>query len=112
MENAVYHDAVEFILEGGFVVTGVRTDAVDGDENVAADQVRSGRVVERDDVGIVIVLQVLLVHLAQVAIAAENVIDLRDPMVFRFSGLLDPLAQVVGAPEDEAHIFFEEQDGG
>ena len=106
------HDAVELVGEGAAVGLGVDFDAIDRDENVAADDVWSGRIVEGDDVGIVIVLQVLLVHLAQVAVAAENVIDLRDPMAFRFSGLLDPLAQVVGAPEDEAHIFFEEQDGG
>jgi len=72
VEYAVYDDAVQFVLVVLPELLGIGLDGVKADEEVSADAVALG-VVEGDDVGVVVVLQVLAVHLQYALVVAEDV---------------------------------------
>ena len=75
VEDAVYDDAVQLVFEALSVFLGVAFDGVEADEYVAAYPVAFG-VVEGDDVGVVVVLQVLPVDFQDAAVVAKDVADL------------------------------------
>ena len=86
MEDAVDDDAVELFIVGGALLLGIGAHGVEADEEVACDGVfLAGEegivaVVEGDDVGVVVVLQILTVHLKYFFVVAEDVADVPHPL--------------------------------
>lgn len=74
MEQAMGHDAVELVCGPLFVVTCVVPDTVDGDENVSGNPVSTGHG-EREDVRVVVVIEVPAIDPEHVVIAAKEVIQ-------------------------------------
>ena len=71
VQDAMDNHAIKFVLELGPIEGGVLPDGIHADEQVAADSVALA-IVERDDVGEVIVLQVLHIHVQDVVVRTEN----------------------------------------
>ena len=74
MEQAMGHDAVELVCGPLFVVTCVVPHTVDGDENVSGNPVSTVHR-EREDVRVVVVIEVPAIDLEHVVIAAKEVIQ-------------------------------------
>ena len=89
VEDAVYDDAVQLVFEALSVFLGVAFDGVEADEYVAAYPVAFG-VVEGDDVGVVVVLQVLPVDFQDAAVVAKDVADLSGSFSVRGGYGFDP----------------------
>lgn len=74
VQDAVDNDAVQFAFVRLVELLGVGAHGVQADEQVACDAV-SFAIIEGDDIGVVIVLQVLSIHLQDFFIRAEDVGD-------------------------------------
>ena len=65
------HDSVKFFFEGGFKSTGIVLHAIHADKNIAFDF--WGRLVgEGNDIGKVIMTQILYIELVKVVVGAED----------------------------------------
>ena len=73
MQDAVYYYAVQFLLVCCAYHLAVAANGVERDEKVAADNILLA-VVEGDDVGVVVVLQILAVNLKNLLVVAEDII--------------------------------------
>ena len=74
VENAVDDDAMQFGIVVSAKKLGVGANGVEADEQVATQFVALA-IVEGDDVGIVVVLQVLAVHLQYFLVVTEKIGD-------------------------------------
>ena len=65
---------MQLLLIRGGKLFGIRADGIKTDEQIACN-LRPARIVERDDVGIIIVLQILPVDLQNLFVRTENITD-------------------------------------
>ena len=72
VQDAMDDDAVQLGVIRGIELFGIGAHRVEADKQVARNAVSFG-IVEGDDVGVIIVLQVLAVHLQYLLIGAEDV---------------------------------------
>ena len=91
VQYAVDDDSVEFGRVGDAAFLGIGAYGVEADEDVAADAVVL-IIVESDDVGVVVVLEVLLVDLEDFVVVAEDVGDVAHLAIVSFGHQLDPCA--------------------
>ena len=72
VQHAVYDHTTQFVVVLRTALLGVTADSVERNDHVAGDASRGG-VVERDDVGIVVVSQELDVGLEDILVVTEQV---------------------------------------
>ena len=74
---------VEFLVVGSVEGFGISLHRVETDKQVAGDLI-AARVIERDDIRIIIMLEVLAVYFQNLLVGAEDVADIADlPLIFR-----------------------------
>lgn len=84
-------DPTHFLLSRNAQLPGVIRDALDTDENVPLNESFFFTLVEGNNVGIVIVLQVVAVDLEHVFIRTENIIQFPDSLPFALGLAFEPL---------------------
>ena len=72
MQNAVYDNTVQLFVISASYLFGIAAHGIQTDEQVTADYVVFA-IVERDDVGIIIVLQVFPVYFKNLFVIAKDV---------------------------------------
>ena len=72
MEDAMDDGAVQLFVVRGMELLRVRADSVEANEQIAPDAVAC-RIVECNDIGIIIVLEVLAIHLQNLRVGAKDV---------------------------------------
>ena len=82
VQNAVYDDAVQLVVVSLAKLLGIGAHRVEADKQVAAQHIALA-VVEGDDVGVIVVLEVLAVHLEYLFVVAEHVGHLAHALVVR-----------------------------
>ena len=104
------HDAMEFIQGAGIQVFGVVSSAVDGDHDVRGEPVCrwSGK---REDVGVVVVMQVFAVEGQHLLIVGEEKVEFTDGMSIRPGAILNPGAYVGALGEPKRRVEELEGDG-
>jgi hypothetical protein len=112
VEDAVDNDAVELLFEGSAEFAGIFADAVYADEDVAFELAFNIRIVEGDNVGICLVVEVFDVFGAEVFVGAEDEIYLVDGMLFLLGYALDPGGGFPGVGKFESDVFGEKIDCG
>ena len=90
VEDAVDDYAAEFAFVGLTNLIGVGGNGFERNEHVAVDLAAAG-VVEGDDVGEVVVLQKLPIHLQNFFIAAEDITERADHAIVISGHAFDPL---------------------
>jgi hypothetical protein len=110
MKDAVDDDAVELFFEGAGELVGIFADAIDADEDVTFELAFNIRIVEGDDVGIGLVVEVFDVFGPEVFVRAEDEIYLVDGMLFLLGYALDPGGSLPGVGKFENYVFGEKID--
>ena len=77
MEDAVDDGTVEFLVVGSVEGFGISLHRVETDKQVAGDLI-AARIIERDDICIIIMLEVLAVYFQNLLVGAEDVADIAD----------------------------------
>ena len=110
VQDAMGHDAMEFIQRVGIQVFGVVSSAVDGDHDVRGEPVCrwSGK---REDVGVVVVIQVFAVEGQHLLIVGEEKVEFTDGMSIRPGAILNPGAYVGALGEPKRRVEELEGDG-
>ena len=104
MEYAVYDDTQQLVVVRLAEELGVRAYGVERDDEVAVDDIAVG-VVEGDDVGVVVVAEILAVHLENLLVVAEEIAYLSHSSAVRGCNLPDPSAHVASAYGRHLHVF-------
>ena len=78
MKDAMDNGAVQLFVVRGMELLRIRADGIEADEQIAPDAV-ARRIVECNDIGIIIVLEVLAVHLQDLRVGAKDLsLDMGD----------------------------------
>ena len=72
VQDPVNDDAVQFMEKRNGINRGILTDPVNADENVAFHALGTVRLVERNDVRKIVMLQIFPVHLKQIIVRTKN----------------------------------------
>lgn len=89
VQDAVYDDTVQLRVVVASEELRIRAHGIEADEEVTAEPVAFA-VIEGDDVGVVIVLQILAVHLQNLLVGTENIGDFTGPFPVSGGYGLDP----------------------
>lgn len=92
VEQAVGQYPAHFLPGRNAQLPGIIGYALNADKDVAFDFASGLALIERDDVGVVIVLEVVAVNLQQVLVGAENVVQITHGIPLTFGLLAEPLA--------------------
>ena len=91
MEDAVDDGTVEFLVVGSVEGFGISLHRVETDKQVAGDLI-AARIIERDDIRIIIMLEVLAVYFQNLLVGAEDVADIADLLTVCGGNFLYPVA--------------------
>ncbi len=83
------HHADQLLLESDRILLRIFADPFHADENIAVQNIPFA-IVKRDNVGIGVVLQILLVDLQQVRIITKNIVHIAYFFVFGLNHLAYP----------------------
>jgi hypothetical protein len=112
VEHAVDDDAVELFVKGAAELIGIFANAVYADEDIAFDLAFYIGIVEGDDVGVSLVVEVFDVLGAEVLVRTEYEIDLVEREFFLLNDKLDPGGSFSGMGKPKGNVFGEEVDCG
>ena len=91
VEDTVDDGTVEFLVVGSVEGFGISLHRIEADKQVAGDLI-AARVIERDDIRIIIMLEVLAVYFQNLLVGAEDVADIADLLTVCGGNLLYPVA--------------------
>ena len=97
------YDAVEFLIVGRALRLGIAAHRVEADEAVARDGVVLA-IVEGDDVGVLVVVEVLAVHFEYFLIVAEDISHLSHPFAVARCHAAHPRRHVAAANGRHLHV--------
>ena len=80
---------VQFLVVRTSELVGIGEDGVERNDDITADRVLLC-IVERDDISIVVVAQIFVVHLQDFVVVDEQIADFTDLFAIRFSDTTDP----------------------
>ena len=103
VQHAMHNHAHELVAIVGSILRGIAAHGVERNHHVAAYAVAIA-VVEGDDVGIVVVTQVLLVGGQDVVIVAEHISQAPHPLAVMGSNLLQPFTH--GLAVENRHLYI------
>ena len=116
VQDTMDNHTVQLVFEFGPVELRVLPDRIHADEQVAADAIALA-IVERDDVGKVIVLQILHVHVQDVVVRTENDGNVTQAPDLAFGNQFEPAVgkplllegkfRVLGEIRDHNRIFVQ-----
>ena len=104
MEDAVDDDTVQFLVVGTTKLICVSEDRVEGDDDISVQGLSLG-VVEGDDVGIIVMAQVLVVHFEDLVVVDEQIADFTDLFSIRLCHATDPVGRLALLDVGELHPF-------
>ena len=96
--------AVEFLVVRGVKLFGVGAYRVEADEEVARNLV-AGRIVEGDDVRIIVMLEILAVHLENLLVRTEDVANIPCPFSVGCCHAANPVAHFGLVNRREGDVF-------
>lgn len=105
----MHHHTTEFVQERNTLYPGIVSYALGADENIAMYRIVGVR--EGDYIGVVIVVEVFHIDVAQVFVGAKNVIDLYKRLVFGSCYCQKPVAQSGWVGQIERNVFEMERNG-
>ncbi len=91
VEDTVDDGTVEFLVVGSVEGFGISLHRVETDKQVAGDLI-AARIIERDDIRIIIMLEVLAVYFQNLLVGAEDVADIADLLTVCGGNFLYPVA--------------------
>ena len=109
VQHAMDYDTVKLVGKGYLKLLRVVGDAVDAYEYVARESV-GDTVVEGDDIGVGVVVEVLLVDREYVVVGAEEVGEGAEVFMMGGDDGIDPLAKSVLVVESEIRVLRVERD--
>lgn len=86
----MHHNPVQFISKGNFERLGIFMNTVNADEQITRYNWQF-RIIKGDNVRIIIMLQILLVHLKQLLIIHENESKVTQPAMMKLDNLTKPI---------------------
>ena len=104
VEYAVDHDAMQLFVERQAAVLGVRPHCIDGDVDVALYDIALA-VIESDDVGIIVMTEILAVHFEYLLVVNEHITDLANLATIRSSYLFNPSRSIAFANLRHLYVF-------
>ena len=104
VKQPMHHDTVQFLLEGSAVLRRVFANGIDADKQVSAEHL-SLTIIEGNDVGKIIVLQVALVDIQDIRVRTKDNADVSEPLDLALGNQLQPLVIQGFTLELEPDIF-------
>jgi hypothetical protein len=101
----VYHNAAKFLRKGHLIGFGVIGYAFGADKEIAFKSVGKIGIIEGDDIGIIVVIEVFDIDLPEVFIGAEDVGNFVNGLAFGFGDIEQPGAYGVRLREIKGDIF-------
>ncbi len=84
-------DPPELRVGRNIQLSGIVGNAVDTDKQISVDFALFLRIIKRNDIGIIIVVEVLAVNIEQVLIRAKNIVQFTQVIAFLLCLLFQPL---------------------
>src|SRR5690606_11305893 len=110
-ETSWSQQALKFLIERNTKLAGIVPDPIDTYIYVAHNRPFPDAVVEGEDVGIVVMLQVAAVQIEQVGVRAEDKVDFSQLDLLLGGDPLEPLRGLTGMGNSEIRVFAEIADG-
>lgn len=105
----MYHNAVQLFLKAYVQLLGVVLNPINADEQVRRYGIFIIAHIEGDDVGIIVVIQVVFIYLQQKLIATKYVVDGAGVIAFSVNNVGYPLLQLLSWARFEINVGVMEE---